>query len=211
MKQKEFEKELPSGYQQVFYLNAKSVKVGVIMNLIALVILALVMVVAIILMILTGNSDRGGYYVDDGRFIIAMMVFIVAMLAYIVLHELVHGIAYKWLTGEKLTFGISWSCAFCGVPNIYVKRRVALISCAAPLVVFSIFFLALAGWYLFVNSWYYLLTAVLFGLHLGGCSGDIYIILLMLFRYRNPETLIRDTGPEQTVYVPISDCERKGE
>ena len=165
----------------------------------------------IILMILTGNSDRGGYYVDDGRFIIAMMVFIVAMLAYIVLHELVHGIAYKWLTGEKLTFGISWSCAFCGVPNIYVKRRVALIACAAPLLVFSVIMLPLTVLLYFVDPLYYLLSALVFGLHLGGCGGDIYIILLMLFRYRNPETLVRDTGPEQTIYVPIADSESEGE
>lgn len=201
MKTKHFEKSLPEGYRQVFYLNAQSVKVGLIMNLIALVILALVMIVAFLPLILTGRFN-GNTFIGDAQMITPMMIFCVAIFAYIVLHELVHGIAYKVLTGEKLTFGISWSCAFCGVPKIYVKRRISLIASAAPLVVFTVIFLALAVWFYFVDPWSYVLTAVLFGLHLGGCSGDIYIILLLLFKFRDPETLIRDTGPEQTFYIP---------
>jgi len=209
MKQKEFEKELPSGYQQVFYLNAKSIRVGLVLNLIALAVLVAVMAVALIPLIRADRLKDVIWSISEN--LIAFLVFYAAIFVYIVLHELTHGVAYKSLTGEKLTFGMSWSCAFCGVPHIYVKRRVSLIASAAPLLVFSVIMLPLTVWLYFVDPLYYLLSALVFGLHLGGCGGDIYIILLMLFRYRNPETLIRDTGPEQTVYVPISDCERKGE
>ena len=125
----------------------------------------------------------------------------VSMIAYIVLHELVHGIAYKSLTGEKLTFGMSWSCAFCGVPNIYTYRRTALISLTAPLIVFSVIFIAIAAVLYFVSPIYYLIVSFLFGLHLGGCSGDIYVTILFLTKFKDKSTLMKDTGPEQFFYV----------
>ncbi len=199
MKTNNFEKEIPSGYRQIFYLNAKSVKVGLIMNLIALVILALVMVVAYIPF--KGTSIFSLLSIRSDVYLITMLVYFASLLGYVVLHELVHGVAYWALTRERLTFGVSWSCAFCGVPHIYVKRRVALIASAAPLVVFTLLFLPLLYLLYSVDPLFYLLGATVFGLHLGGCCGDMYIILLLLLRYRDPETLIRDTGPEQTIYV----------
>jgi len=42
----------------------------------------------------------------------------------------------------------------------------------------------------------------IFALHLGGCSGDIYITYLLLKKYRDPRTLMNDTGPKMTLYVP---------
>ena len=38
-----FERELPEGYREVFHFNAKSIKVGIIFNLIALAVLIAVM------------------------------------------------------------------------------------------------------------------------------------------------------------------------
>ena len=120
----------------------------------------------------------------------------------IVLHELVHGIAYKTLTGEKLTFGISWSCAYCGVPNIYTYRKTAIISVMAPLVVFSVLFVIALAILYSISPLYYLAVAFVFGMHLGGCSGDIYVLYLLLTKFKNKKTLMRDTGPEQFFYIP---------
>ena len=138
MKQeKNFERELPSGYRQAKYINAKNAKFGLLFNLIALLVFAAVMVVAVLL--LRGKEDFS--FVEDvfmnDYYFLALLVFCFVMVGYVVLHELVHGIAYKALTGEKLTFGISWSCAFCGVPHIYTYRRTAMISVVAPFAVFS--------------------------------------------------------------------------
>ena len=60
------------------------------------------------------------------------IIFIAAMLLYIVLHELTHGIAYKLTTGRKLTFGFTLSVAYCGVPDIYVYRKAAM---TAPILI----------------------------------------------------------------------------
>ena len=194
MKTQNFEKQLPDGYKTALYINAKSPKFGIIFNLIALAVLVVVMVVAVIPVL---NKDVSVTVVDETPLLLVWVVFMAAMVAYIVLHELVHGIAYKALTGQKLTFGMSWSCAFCGVPDIYVYRRTALISLVSPLAVFTLILLPLTVWLYSVNLIYYFVSAFLLGLHLGGCSGDIYVLLLLLFRFRDKETLIKDTGSEQ--------------
>ena len=51
----------------------------------------------------------------------------------------------------------------------------------------------------------YTALITLLGLHLGGCSGDIYFASLLLFKFKSPDTLARDTGPEQFIYVKKED------
>lgn len=202
MKKQNYENELPEGYKQVLHIDAKDAKTGIIMNVVSLLILGIVLAVAYIPLKLNNVDILLNFPAKDStEFPIAMLLFCIVLFAYIVMHELVHGIAYKCLTGEKLTFGISWSCAFCGVPHIYSYRKTAIISSAAPLVLFSSIFGTITVLLYFVSPIYYLLSAILFGLHLGGCSGDMYIIL-MLLRYSNPKVLMRDTGPEQFIYIP---------
>ena len=200
MKNKNFEAELPSGYRQVKYINAKNKKFGIIFNLIALAVLAVVMVIASIPFML----GEFVFELEIDNFFAVYFIFLLSMALYIVLHEIVHGIAYKALTGEKLTFGISWSCAYCGVPHVYTYRHTALISLVAPLITFTVILVPLTVWLYFVNHVYYLLSAFILGLHLGGCSGDIYCTILFLFKFKDKRTLMRDTGPEQFYYLPES-------
>lgn len=203
MGKRNFETQLPAGYKEALHIDAKNAKTGIIMNLVSLIILVIVTAIAYIPIKLNNVDLLVGFNAEDpAESMIVMSIFCFTLFAYIVMHELVHGIAYKCLTGEKLTFGISWSCAFCGVPHIYSYRKTAIISSAAPLVLFSVIFGAVTIALYFVSPIYYLLSAVIFGLHLGGCSGDMYIIL-MLLKYKNSRVLMRDTGPEQFFYVPI--------
>ena len=139
------------------------------------------------------------------QLLVAYAVFFGAMIGYVVLHELVHGIAYKTLTGEKLTFGLSWSCAFCGVPNIYTYRKTAMISVIAPFAVFTVLLLPLLVLLYFISPLYFLIVAFIFGLHAGGCSGDLYVLYLLAVKFKDKRVLMRDTGPEQFFYVPDED------
>ena len=199
MKNKNFERDIPEGYKQVKYINAKDIKLGIIFNLIAFIVLVAVMAVAIPPLASNPLLDEG---VDLTELSISMWAFVLATVVYMILHELTHGIPYKKLTGEKLTFGMSWSCAFCGVPHIYVYRKTALIAVLAPFTVFTLIFIPLTVALYFVNPIYYIFSALMLGLHLGGCSGDLYVTYLLLFKYKDEKTLMRDTGPEQYFYVP---------
>ena len=200
-KEKSFENELPVGYRQALYINAKNAKFGIIFNLIALAVLAIVIVLAVISLLASGKEVPNFLDTESLSSLIAYVVFIALMSTYIVLHELVHGIAYKAQTGEKLTFGVSWSCAFCGVPHIYTYRKTALIAVVAPFAVFTLLFIPILILLYFVSPLYYMIMALVFGLHLGGCSGDLYVLYLLTKKFKNKNTLMRDTGPEQFFYV----------
>ena len=201
LKEKNFEKELPAGYKQVKYINAKSAKFGIIFNVIAFAVLIVVMAVAIIVFCFNPNVSFDNVEIEITKIAVAYLILLSTLLVYLVLHELVHGAAYKMLTGEKLTFGISWSCAFCGVPNIYTYRKVAIISVLAPFVLFTALFIPILIVLYIFSSWYYLVAAFIFGLHLGGCSGDLYVFYLLSVKYKDSKTLMRDTGPEQYFFA----------
>ena len=78
----------------------------------------------------------------------------------------------------------------------------ALIALLAPFAVFSLLFSALAAGLYFVNHTYYAVIILVLGIHFGGCIGDLYLTLLLLFKYKNKHLLMRDTGPEQFIYYP---------
>ncbi len=196
MKPNNFERELPDGYRVVKTIDAKSKKLGIIFNSIAFLVVVAVVAMAFIPLLI--NTER----LEDAEDVYFLGFFLlVSIFVYMILHEIVHGIAYKVQTGEKLTFGLSWSCAFCGVPKIFTYRKTALISVLAPLVVFTIVFIPLLIISYFINANIYLMLAVLFGLHLGGSSGDIYVAYLLLVKYKDDTTLMNDTGPKMTMFV----------
>ncbi len=186
---KHFEKQLPEGYKQIFVVDAKNTKLAVLFNLVALVIAVAVCVPAYF--IIKPNFSKLGT--------LKPVLLCTVMCVYIVLHELVHGAAYKLLTKEKLTFGITLSVAFCGVPNIYVYRKASMIALLAPFVAFLFVFGGLMIG--LTDPWLQFFSAILLGLHVGGCSGDLYVTFLYLFKFKDETTLMQDTGPKQTFYV----------
>lgn len=193
-----FCEQLPEGYREVYHLNAKAKKTGLILS-----VGSLVMALAVILPCLLTTDD----ILDESLAfnLIALLVCCALIIGYVVAHELVHGAAYKLLTGRKLTFGITLTVAFCGVPDIYVSRRTALIALLAPFTVFSLLFSALAAGLYFVNHTYYAAVILVLGVHFGGCIGDLYMTCLLLFKYKNKLLLMRDTGPEQFIYYPTEE------
>lgn len=188
---KHFEAELPAGYREAFTIDAANKKTGVSLNVAAAVIMVAVMI-PFILIIRPGSILEGFSF---SRYLITFGT----LLVYLVLHELVHGAAYKLLTRQKLTFGFTATVAYCGVPNIYVYRRASMIALLAPFCVFTVVFgLAVA---LLQDPWDKTFCAAVLAIHLGGCVGDLYDTWLYLSRFRDPATLMRDTGPKQTFYV----------
>ena len=194
MEHKNYEYSLPEGSREVFHFDAKNKKEGLRMTLWAL----LIMVIAVALVCLGADFKQ----FDFSHMFKYYAVWIASMLVYIVLHELVHGAVYKALTHRKLTFGITWSAAFCGVPDIYVYRSTALASLVAPLTVFTVIFVPLTLWLRTVDTGWYLVSGLLFAIHISGCAGDMYITKLLLTRFRSPKILMRDTGPAQWIYEP---------
>ena len=128
---------------------------------------------------------------------IVMFIALIGFIIYIVLHELTHGLFYKIFTKQKLTFGVSLTYAYCGVPNIYVRKKETIIACLSPLIIFSIIFLTLI--FILTPNYINLSIIILFSFDFGGCSVDIYLSLILLTKY-DKDTYIKDTGPTQYIY-----------
>lgn len=207
-KTKNYVTELPQGYTEILHIDATNKKFGVTFNVIAL--LVLVAVLAVVLP--TADYTAFAPLTENlGLLLLFYVAVLSSLVSYIVLHELVHGVAYKALTGQKLTFGLKWSCAFCGVPDIYVYRKTALFALLAPFVVFTAIFLPCTVVLGCMRSVWYVPLGVLLGLHWGGCSGDLYMTGLLLFRYKDARLLVRDTGPQQFLYEESLSTQEKTE
>ncbi len=186
-----YETTLPEGYRQAMVVDAKNTATILLMNLAATVLLAAIVV--IVYSVIRPLDHAFTITPTD------LIIFALLLLVYLVLHELVHGLAYKLLTGQKLVFGMTLTVAYCGVPSIYVYRRAALIALLAPFVVFTL--VLLAAMLIVYNPWWQFLLGILLAVHVSGCAGDLYDTLLYLTRFRDPSTLMQDTGPKQTFYV----------
>ena len=223
-KTQNFERSLPDGYKQAFQISAKNIKVGIFMNLAALAVMAVAYLITI-LPISWFLLPRLAHTDSPFAFVVGIFIGVIAFLPFTVLHELIHGWAYKKKTGEKLTFGVSWSCAHCGVPGIYTYRSTALYALLAPMVVISAVTLIGAAVCATVSlclspdaaSQEVLVCLLgafisLFASHIGGCVGDGYMAILFAAKFRDGRTLMRDTGPDQFLYLPDTErAERDGE
>lgn len=190
-----FYKELPEEYVLDKVIDAKEdMKIKVIFTVGSFIIFAVVL--AFFLPYLIDNYPVDGQLNDRYNAALTLML---SMVVYVVLHELTHGVFYKIFTREKLTFGLTLTVAYCGVPNLYLKKVPAIVSALAPFVVFSIVF----GVPLFfiTNYWTYVILAILFSLHFSGCIGDLYVSILLIFKYKGKNVLVNDTGPKQTFYI----------
>ena len=194
---KYYTKELPDGYQPAKTVDVGEKRFAILMNLAATLLTAAVGVGGFFLKFAgdpgSAIPDLSNVWLFEGW----LFAILVSLIVYLVLHELTHGIVYKILTGEKLTFGLKLSCAFCGVPDVYVTRKTALLALLAPFTVFSVAFLV--PFFLLSGSLSFSFL-VLFSLHFGGCAGDLYDTFLLLFRLKG-NLLMRDTGPRQTFYI----------
>jgi hypothetical protein len=187
---KNFYYELPEGYKEIKVIDAKNKKTIIYMNLASVgLMLAAILPFLFIKPINIFEQDPKHLYIS-----IFIMAF--GMILYIVLHELVHGFWYKIMTKEKLTFGMTLSVAFCGVPHIYVNKKTALLAITGPFILFSIIFIPLL--ILMPANAYYFALVIIFGMHISGCSGDLYGTLYLLSQ--KGDLLMNDTGPKQSFY-----------
>lgn len=198
---KHFEEKLPENYRLVKTVDATKAPFAVVFNLLSLVI----MVGAFAVLYFAFGTDvslikEQFLTLPDFTKILALLLLVVGFIVYIVLHELVHGVVYKAFTKRKLTFGVTMTCAYCGVPDVFVYRTASLCALLAPFVIFSIAFIV--PMFFLQNTVWFLLLAALFAMHFGGCVGDLYITVLYVFKFRDGKTLMRDTGPVQTFYLP---------
>ena len=199
-KTKYYYNDLPEDYIEDYVIDAKSAKFTVIYGIILNLLLTIgTIALCIVIKKISFNDIKDYYNLKPHIILLSLLLLMVSMVAYIVLHELTHGLFYKIFTREKLTFGLTLTVAFCGVPKLYNKKWPMIITSLAPFVVFSfVFGIPL----FFINDIIaYIGFSIMLGIHLGGCIGDLYGSIIMLFKYHGKNILVNDTGPKQTFYI----------
>lgn len=208
-KNRNFERELPANYLLIKHVDASGDKKLVLAySLLSFVpFLLLVPLLCVIAYFASGYNIIEEWGRIGGT---PMLVTCAVLLSYIFLHELTHGITYKCFTGGKLKYGLSLTVAFCGVPDLYVRRRASFAALIMPFAVFSVIFGGLTIGLYFVSPLYSILAGVVFAIHLGGCVGDLHWVLLYLTKFRHCDLLMRDTGPQQWLYIREEEAKARG-
>lgn len=192
---------LPEGYELVLTVDPMEKKTALWLNIAALI--PTLFGYGAVLVLFFQSAERSGWGLL--QFMAPFIAFLLLMVLYIPLHELVHGLIYKLMTGKKLTFGFNGIIAWCGIPDWYVSRKTALWALAGPFVVFTVLF----GFLIFTIQplWLKYAMVLMLGMHIGSCAGDLYDLWLLLFRYRSSQLLMKDPGPLQFFYLPEKEAQ----
>lgn len=188
---------LPSGYRLDFSIDLlKNRKKLIMINFLALA--SLLPVIMLYLAIIAFTSKTLEFTIIEIS-LWKMIVFILALIGYIFLHELTHAVFFKMATKEKVKFGFHGVMASASVPGIYFYKKPYLIAGLAPAVIFTVI---LGIPMIFFNNLDLLLVFIVFASHFSGCVGDFYIAY-KLKKYPQ-DTLIEDTGTGMKFYIKIA-------
>lgn len=184
--------ELPMGYRQIFSVNLqKDKKTAMVIN-IGAVIIGIIMAVPMHFYIsITSLFD---FSQGMGNYLARFIVLMVSMIAYIILHEAVHGVAMKICGTKKIKYGFTGLYAFAGSDDFYDKRSYIFIA-LAPVVLWGI---VLAVINCFVpESWFWVVYLIQIA-NISGAAGDIYVTAK--FSKMPNDILVKDIGVGMTVY-----------
>lgn len=138
---------------------------------------------------------------DISQILFSSLLFAGAIYPYFCLHELIHGLIYKLMSVQHIRIGFNKSGAYCAVPDVFLYRKAAVMSAAAPLAVFSLLFAVMEIWAFFVNNWLFLFFGMLLTFHLLACRSDVHL-LRELNKYKSGGLLVQDKGALQSLYLP---------
>lgn len=183
---------LPEGYEQALRLDLqKDMKIALPVNGLALIIMVVMLAfghwfVPLSTMVPTGPSPV--------PFMVRMVVLAAGIFVYLILHELVHGIAMKFFGAPKVKYGFTGLYAFAGSETYFAKIPYIIIA-LAPIVVWGVVLLIInllvpAAWFWPV---YFIQVA-----NISGAAGDLYVTCR--FSRLPKDILVQDTGVAMTVY-----------
>lgn len=186
-----YEENLPEGYVLKETVDFKSKKTMLILNIVATIIMLAVIIPSTIFLLPKLEAvERIPFWF--------FLIFILGAIIYIFMHEGTHALAGMMLTHKKPKFGIGFSVAYCYFEGLYLYKWSALIVAIAPLLVFGVAFIVPA--IVCTNGMVQLMFWWLFAMHIGGCTGDIYDAIIILFKRNSADMLMLDDGVTQRFY-----------
>ena len=185
-------KSLPEGYREICAIDLqKNKKMALFVNLLAIVIAALLAipmhyVVPISSLFSMENGMQSYMFRFAGMFVLLIL--------YMVLHELVHGIAMKMCGTKKVKYGFTGMYAYATSNDFYDKKTYIFIA-LAPVVLWGIILTVVN---MFVSlEWFWVVYFIQIS-NLSGAAGDLYVTVK--FSRLPSDILIQDYGVGMTVF-----------
>ena len=128
---------------------------------------------------------------------VTFLTIVLALVAVLFLHELVHGAFFWLITRSRPRFGLKITYAYAAAPDWYIARNPYLAVGLAPLVLITLVGVALLPWLpaALVLPWVLALA-----LNASGSVGDLYIIGWLLARPAS--ALVNDHGDSIHFFLP---------
>lgn len=183
---------LPEGYVEIYSVDLqKNKKVALFINAFALVIVAAMAVPALFFVPISTLFDMES---GLGAYMLRSAVLAFGTVAYIILHELVHGLTMKLFGTKKVKYGFTGMYAFAGSDDHYGKTAYIAIA-LAPIAVWGI---VLAIINLLVPAQWFWVVYIIQITNISGAAGDLFVTARFL---RMPaDILVRDCGVGMKVY-----------
>ena len=183
---------LPEDYGEIYSLNLqKDKRAAIIINLLALAIAAVMAVSMNFFVPVTSFFDLSGGIV---RYFLRFAALIVLMVLYMVLHELVHGIAMKLCGTKRVKYGFTGLYAFAGSEDYYDKKSYIFIA-LAPIVLWGT---VLAAVNFFVPTEWFWIVYMIQLINISGAAGDMFAAVKFSRMPKN--ILIQDSGVSMRVF-----------
>ena len=183
---------LPEDYGEIYSLNLqKDKRTAIIVNLLALAIATVMAVSMNFFVPVTSVFDMSGGIV---RYFLRLAALIVLMVLYMVLHELVHGIAMKLCGTKRVKYGFTGLYAFAGSEDYYDKKSYIFIA-LAPIVLWGT---VLAAVNFFVPIEWFWIVYMIQLINISGAAGDLFAAVK--FSRMPKDILIQDSGVSMRVF-----------
>lgn len=183
---------LPEDYGEIYSLNLqKDKRTAIIVNLLALAIAAVMAVSMNFFVPVTSFFDMSGGIV---RYFLRLAALIVLIVLYMVLHELVHGIAMKLCGTKRVKYGFTGLYAFAGSEDYYDKKSYIFIA-LAPIVLWGT---VLAAVNFFVPTEWFWIVYMIQLINISGAAGDLFAAVKFSRMPKN--ILIQDSGVSMRVF-----------
>ena len=184
--------KLPEDYRQIYSIDLqKNTKMMLLVNALAILIAALMAVpMHFVVPISTLFDMTGGIEAYTTRF----TVLIGLLVLYMVLHELVHGIAMMICGTKKVKYGFTGMYAYACSDDYYTKKPYLFIA-LAPVVLWGVVLAVINP--LVPTPWFWVIYMIQIT-NLSGAAGDFLVTVKFI---RMPEDiLVKDHGVGMVVY-----------
>ncbi|MDD4081279.1 MAG: DUF3267 domain-containing protein [Eubacteriales bacterium] len=179
---------LPAGYQTHGTLDLKEDKKA---NLAIQLIFALIVLVMVGLAVWLRFPTRGAWSTG-----MVILVTVLMALAYIVVHELTHGVVMQAFSGVRTVYSFRFPFAATGSTAYFNKASFVIIA-LVPAVLWGIVLIALL---LLLPPDFFLSVYILIGLNFAGAAGD-YVQVYVTAKLPRM-ALIQDDGKQSRVFLP---------